>query len=84
MQFICVIPFIHTLFFFAKSPPIPCVNLRLAVAIFETTCQLLILASLHLHNRDHYVIPLQVLVNVTHARELANINVRRNSEIFYF
>jgi len=79
---ICVIPFILTRFFFAKSSLIPCVNLRLAVAIFETTCQLLILASLHLRNSDYYSISHQVLANVTHARELANVNVGRNYEIF--
>jgi len=81
-NFICVIPLILTRFFFAKSSLFPCVNLCLAVAKFETTCQLLTLASIHLHNSDHYAISHQVLVNVTHARELANVNVRRNCEIF--
>jgi hypothetical protein len=35
--------------FFANSPLIPCVNLRLAAAILETNFQLVILTTLHLH-----------------------------------
>ena len=34
--------------FFANSPQIPCLNLHLVAAIFETNFQLVILATLHL------------------------------------
>ena len=68
--------------FFTKSPPIPCLNLRLAVAIFETSSQLLILASVHLHNIDHLSIIHQVLIKVTHVGKLTNVNLGRNAEIF--
>jgi hypothetical protein len=66
-NFICVISFFLSRFFFAKPPFIPCVNLLLAAAIFEATRQILIFACLHLHNIDHYSITHPVLVNVTHA-----------------
>ena len=40
--------FFFSRFFFAKSPPILCVNLHLPAAILETNCQLSIFATLHL------------------------------------
>ena len=45
--FVYIYFFLSSLFF-ANSPFIPCVNLRLAAAIFETNFQLVILATLHL------------------------------------
>ena len=51
-NFICVISFFLSHFFFAKPPLIPCINLLLAAAIFEAICQILIFACLHLHKID--------------------------------
>ena len=67
LQFICLKSSSLSRFFFAKSPLIPCVNLRLAAAMFETTFQPFIPASLHLHNIDHFSITHKLLVNLTHA-----------------
>ena len=84
LHFVCVISFYLSRFFFGKSPPILSVNLRLAGALFETACQLLILASLHLHCIEHLSITHRVLVNVTHAWELKDFNSWTNSVIFAF
>ena len=52
--------------------------MRLAAALIETTYQLLILASLHLQPTDHFPITHRVLVELTHAEELTNINSSTN------
>jgi len=79
----CFISFLLSSIFFVKSPIILGVNLHLAAAIFETTCQLLVLAFLHLHSIEHLSITHQVLVNLTHEGELSNANLSRIFEIFY-
>jgi len=48
LQFVCYISFFLSSLFFANSPFIPCVNLHLVAAIFETNFQLVTLATLHL------------------------------------
>jgi len=70
-------------FFFAKSPPIFSVNLRPAAALFETNCQLLILASPHLPFIDHLSITHRVLLILTQAGGLANVILSRNADIAY-
>ena len=79
-----VISFSLSRFFFAKSHPILSVNLRLSAALFETTYQLLLLASLHLHSIEQLSITHRVLVNLTHAGELTDVNSGPNSVIFAF
>jgi len=80
---VCVISFFLSRFFFAKSHPILSINLRLAAALFETTCQLLILASLHLHCIDHLSITHQLFLNVILAGGLSNVNLTGNAVIAY-
>jgi len=65
------------------SPHIPCVNLRLTVAVFETTSQLLILASLHQHNIEQLSIAHPVMVNGTPVGIFTNVDLTTNSVIFY-